>query len=266
MANFEFTNTIFTKLIKRIKNIDKKQWSFIILLVVFITVFISAYYSSIFNTTKAEKIIMYHINKTEDVTNNDKLLQPEKAIKTDNDQNTVHSFDNETILQQEADISETEFTEQLYTDQEPAEKNIALEELDTEVSEKTTLRDSKPEKTSVVDIEKFEIKSLDSENAVEVSFSLLNKTEDNSPVSGYVFVFATNQADKQNVYALWPQTEHVAGVPVDYTDGSQFMMRYYLSKKGEILYPGNEEEFDHFEIIVYSEDGELILKKEVAIE
>lgn len=112
-----------------------------------------------------------------------------------------------------------------------------------------------------VDIDGFEVRALNLELDFDVFFNLVNRTRDNRRVSGYAFIVASNQDVKPEIYRLWPQAEHVSGVPEDYRKGDSFSIRYMKQVKGRIIQPSIGEKFNRVDVIVYSENGTILLKK-----
>ncbi len=129
---------------------------------------------------------------------------------------------------------------------------------------KSTEPNTEDKKT--VDIDNFEIRALNLELDFDLFFNLVNRTQNNRSISGYVFIVASNQDVKPEIYSLWPQTDHVSGTPENYRKGDSFSIRYMKKVKGRIIQPSIGKKFNRVDIIVYSEDGNILLKKGYYIE
>lgn len=254
-------------LTNRIKKIDAKIWKIAIIACVFIAMFISAYNSSIFNLTRAERIILQHITDIEDSTQPEILPHPERPQKHITVKAAVPFQESEKTFEQDTDpaVSPEAVQQDTAIEEEPVKEDVLIKTpkpAETEASD-IYLPDSPTEKKPVVNIDTLTIEQIDGKKDLALSFNLINNTEDNRPVSGYVFVYAVNRSDKRNVYGIWPPAEHNSGIPENVTEGDNFIIRYYLPKQGRILHPGSGDDFDHITVVVYSEEGNILFKKEI---
>ncbi len=119
---------------------------------------------------------------------------------------------------------------------------------------------------STVDIDDFDIKRLNLEMDFEVSFKLINRTKNHKKISGYIYIIASNSDVKPEIYASWPQGKLVSGMPEDYTKGIDFAIRYMRYVRGRIVQPSIGPKFNRIDIIAYSEEGSIIMKKGYYIE
>jgi len=128
----------------------------------------------------------------------------------------------------------------------------------------------KPESTvidnSLVGIDDFQVKSLNLELDFELSFNLVNKDRGNSRICGYITIVGMNEEVIPSVYGVFPHIEFKNGAPVDYQEGLSFAIRYLRPVKARINQPSIGPKFNKVMIIVYSTEGELMLKQGFNIE
>jgi len=128
----------------------------------------------------------------------------------------------------------------------------------------------RPESTvidnAIVGIDDFQVKSLNLELDFELSFYLVNKDRENKRTSGYVTIVGMNEEVIPPVYGVFPHIEFEDGAPVDYQEGLSFAIRYLRPVKARMNQPSIGPKFDKVMIMVYSTEGELILKQGFNIE
>jgi len=128
----------------------------------------------------------------------------------------------------------------------------------------------KPESTvidnSLVGIDDFQVKSLNLEQDFELFFNLVNKDRRNRRISGYITIVGMNEEVIPPVYGLFPHIEFKNGVPVDYQEGLSFAIRYLRPVKARINQPSIGPKLNKVMIMVYSTEGELMLKQGFNIE
>ena len=128
----------------------------------------------------------------------------------------------------------------------------------------------KPESTvidnSLVGIDDFQVKSLNLELDFELSFNLVNKDRRHRHISGYITIVGGNEDVIPPVYGVFPHIEFKNGAPVDYQEGLSFAIKYLRPIKARINQPSIGPKFNEVMIMVYSTEGELILKQGFNIE
>ncbi len=119
---------------------------------------------------------------------------------------------------------------------------------------------------ALVGIDDFQVKSLNLELDFELSFYLVNKDRENKRTSGYITIVGMNEAVIPPVYGVFPHIDFKNGAPVDYQEGLSFAIRYLRPVKARIIQPSIGPKFNKIMIMVYSTEGELILKQGFNIE
>lgn len=128
----------------------------------------------------------------------------------------------------------------------------------------------RPESTvidnSLVGVDDFQVKSLNLELDFELFFNLVNKDKENRRISGYITIVGMNEEVIPPVYGVFPHIEFSDGAPVDYQEGLSFAIRYLRPVKARINQPSIGPKFDKIVVMVYSTEGELMLKQGFNIE
>ncbi len=119
---------------------------------------------------------------------------------------------------------------------------------------------------SVLDIENVDVTRINLSLDFNCSFKLLNTTGKNKTASGYVFVVASNRESIPPVYDVWPKTLLYSGMPVDYTSGSDFSIKYLKQVQARITQPDIGPKFNRVDILAYNTDGKLVMDRGFYIE
>ena len=98
----------------------------------------------------------------------------------------------------------------------------------------------------------FLAREMNSDN-LGFSFILYNVTEDERMLRGYLFVVLRD--DRGQKISSFPEAKVSEGLPADYRQGDRYAIRRFKGYRGELRLAGNP---GIFEIIVYSDTGELI--------
>ena len=114
---------------------------------------------------------------------------------------------------------------------------------------------------SLVGIDDFQVKSLNLEMDLELFFNLVSKDKKNKRISGYITIVGMNEEVIPPVYGVFPRIEFKNGNPVDYQEGLSFAIRYLRPVKARINQPSIGPKFNKVMIVVYSTEGELMLKQ-----
>jgi len=119
---------------------------------------------------------------------------------------------------------------------------------------------------SLLGIDDFQLKSVNLESDFELSFNLLNKDRKHKRMSGYITIVGMNEEVIPPVYGVFPHIDFKDGAPVDYQEGLSFSLQYLRPVKARINQPSIGPKFNKVMVMVYSTEGELILKQGFSIE
>lgn len=120
--------------------------------------------------------------------------------------------------------------------------------------------------SALVGIDDFQVKSLNLEMDFELSFYLVNKDKENKRISGYLTIAGMNEDVIPPVYGVFPRIDFKDGTPVDYQEGLSFAIRYLRPVKARINQPSIGPKFNEIVVMIYSTEGELILKQGFNVE
>jgi murein L,D-transpeptidase YafK len=121
-----------------------------------------------------------------------------------------------------------------------------------------------PEKIIInnkIDIEDFYFSYIP---PYEVRFRLVNISSIDEKLTGRIAVIAQGNRNNQFVYSSYPKIKLLSdGTPKDYKDGEWFSIKNYKIVTGQIDSLDSENiSIDSIKVLVYSNDGEIILTKE----
>ena len=119
---------------------------------------------------------------------------------------------------------------------------------------------------AVLDVDEFDVRRLNLDLDFEVSFKLINRSGRTEKMLGYLFIVAGNSEVVPQVFAAWPPVSVVSGIPEDYKKGTDFAIRYLKPVKGRISQPDIGSKFNRVDVLAYSDDGKLLMKKGFYIE
>jgi len=119
---------------------------------------------------------------------------------------------------------------------------------------------------SLLDIDEFDVTRINLGLDFEFSFNLINRSSGKHTLAGYIFVVASNNEVKPEIYESWPRVENLSGMPKDFKKGTKFAIRYMRNVKGRINQPDIGPKFNRVDLIAYSEDGNIIMKRGFYIE
>lgn len=117
---------------------------------------------------------------------------------------------------------------------------------------------------SVVDIKNLTTKRR--EGKLSVEFRLVKIRPDRDQIKGYIFMIAANSESDPPQLWTYPKAALKNGEPVNYKHGEFFKVRNYRIIRGKYFLDSETETPSFLKILVYDESGELLLKKEFAIE
>lgn len=119
---------------------------------------------------------------------------------------------------------------------------------------------------SPLSIDDFDVTRVNLALDFNCSFKLVNKKPGTSKLTGYLFMVASSTDITPSAYITWPQADLENGIPKNYRQGSTFDIRHMKYIKGRINQDDIGTKFNHLEVIAYSQDGTIILKKGFSIE
>jgi hypothetical protein len=125
---------------------------------------------------------------------------------------------------------------------------------------------SETQQPGLLDIDELEVRRFNLELDFDVSFKLINATGDSRKLSGFVFIVASNTEVVPSIYAAWPQVDIVSGMPGDFRKGLEFSIRSLKKVNGRITQPSIGPKFNRVDLIAYSDDGNIVMKKGYYIE
>jgi len=127
--------------------------------------------------------------------------------------------------------------------------------------------DNSTEKITVpLSIDELNIRRINLEKDFDFSFSLVNTGVRHEKQSGFVFLIVSNDTTFPETFLSYPQTDIVERKPSNYTKGIPFSISYMKKINGRILQPAIGEKYNRINILVYSEDGRILLEKSFYIE
>jgi len=122
------------------------------------------------------------------------------------------------------------------------------------------------QQTSLLDVDELEVQRVNLDLDFEVAFKLVNTSGDSRKVAGFCFIVASNAEVVPVSYASWPQVTIVSGMPGDFRNGLEFAIRSLKKVRGRITQPVTGPKFNRIDLIAYSQDGNIIMKRGYYIE
>lgn len=103
------------------------------------------------------------------------------------------------------------------------------------------------------------------ERGLMVSLDFINPADTYERARGYVFLVAESSATGQT--GVYPWNARMAeGLPEDYTEGTHLLYRTTQQVRGFIPYEGSGGPYDKLRLLVFREDGRLLIDKTYALE
>ena len=101
---------------------------------------------------------------------------------------------------------------------------------------------------------------------LSVNFRLVKIMPDRNQIKGYIFMIAANNESDSPQLWTYPRAALKNGEPINYKQGEFFKVRNYRIIRGKYFLDSETETPSLLSILVYNKSGELLLKKEFAIE
>ncbi len=95
-------------------------------------------------------------------------------------------------------------------------------------------------------------------NTVEVAFNLVNVTEGEEPVSGYVHILATGEEHGSSWWETYPRGEVSEGFPKSYRSGQPFIIQRFKPIRGRFDIQTGRGGPESIRVVVYGDSGRLI--------
>ena len=106
------------------------------------------------------------------------------------------------------------------------------------------------------------------ERGLHVTLGFINPNDTYERARGYVFIVASSRASSGAVYGVYPWDIDLGedGLPVDYMDGMHLLYRRDQEIRASIPYRNASGYYDVLRILVYSEDGDVLIDNTVDLE
>lgn len=105
------------------------------------------------------------------------------------------------------------------------------------------------------------------EKGLEVTLEFENPSDTYERARGYVFAVARSSGSAVSDLGVYPwNAELEGGVPSDYTEGTHMVYRKDHVVRGFIPYTKGEGYYDSLRVLVYSEDGDVLIDQTYALE
>jgi hypothetical protein len=122
-----------------------------------------------------------------------------------------------------------------------------------------------PIEAESVDLSRFTVNRGD-DHSLSYSFRVNNIIKGNNPVSGYVFAILKSDSPEESLWISDPKATLVEGIPRNFKEGEHFSIYRYKTTKGSFKNISNMKCFTMITVFVFSDTGELILKRDYKIE
>jgi hypothetical protein len=107
-----------------------------------------------------------------------------------------------------------------------------------------------------VSIENLNLETNRSDGKFEYYFILHNNTENEQVIRGYLFLSLLNSVTKQKLTS-YPEVEFRNGEPVNFRLGDRYAIKRFKEYRGQF---NLQDQADSFEILVYSDLGDIMLR------
>ncbi len=115
-------------------------------------------------------------------------------------------------------------------------------------------------------IDDLNIRRINLEKDFDFSFNLVNTKSKHIKQSGFVFVIVSNDTTVPEISTSFPESKIINGNALNYTEGIPFSIRYMKKISGRILQPDIGEKYNRINMLVYSENGNILMEKGFYIE
>lgn len=115
----------------------------------------------------------------------------------------------------------------------------------------------------IVGIEELKVRR--DRSTINVNFRIVNKQSNEEPIGGYIFILASLRDSDQSKVWVYPGSPLKDGLPANHRLGHRFFIQRFKSISTQYTLSKSTDRPLILEILVYSRDGELILKKVVEV-
>ena len=119
------------------------------------------------------------------------------------------------------------------------------------------------DKPHTVSIENFKTTIDRTNNTCTFNFILRNKNEGNVAISGHIFIILKPDSSEIKSWCVYPRTTLKNAKPHNFKRGARFSISRFRIIKGEIRNIPIQENYDSVSILVFSDDGNLILEEDI---
>lgn len=127
-----------------------------------------------------------------------------------------------------------------------------------------TVEEPPPPEVTTADISDFQARRRGN-NVLSYSFKVTNAGPDNAPVSGYTFAILKPDPGEPSSWISNPKTTLVNGMPKYFKKGEYFSINRYKTTRGRFEKLPELNSLTIITILVFSNDGKLILKRDYKI-
>ena len=111
-----------------------------------------------------------------------------------------------------------------------------------------------------VEIKDLAIRKDDSK--LTVRFKIVNANQADRPLRGYVHIIVTDKESDPSQLWTYPKVALRDGLPINYKRGRLFVIKRFRTIRGEFFLDSNTETPLSLKVLVFNQDGNLILQKE----
>ncbi|MEA1935658.1 MAG: hypothetical protein U9M96_02410 [Thermodesulfobacteriota bacterium] len=119
------------------------------------------------------------------------------------------------------------------------------------------------DKPHTVAIENFKTTINRTNNTCTFNFILRNKSEGKIAISGHIFVILKPDSSDIESWRVYPRTTLKNAKPHNFKRGERFSISRFRPIKGKIRKIPAQENYDSVSILVFSNDGNLILEEDI---
>ena len=119
------------------------------------------------------------------------------------------------------------------------------------------------DKPHTVAIENFKTTIDRINNTCTFNFTLRNKSEGKIKISGHIFVIFKPDSSDIKSWLVYPKTTFENARPHNFKRGERFSITRFRTIKRKIRKIPAQENYDLVSILVFSDDGDLILEKDI---
>ncbi|HUU29249.1 MAG TPA: hypothetical protein VM123_15695 [archaeon] len=120
-----------------------------------------------------------------------------------------------------------------------------------------SLQDFSAKNSEDILIQELEVHPV--ENGLLLNFHLINNTQQDKLLSGYLLIIVEHQSGDLSKFGTFPKSELDAGKPLNYRLGDTYAIRKFKLVEALIKLPDNPVNYNKIKILVFNEDGDILL-------